>query len=111
VRSVEGLLAKIDSCKLLLSVVAIFVIATSSNLLTSTFAWTVSNDYYSHDHATGLTNPTEVCRDHKCAPGEITQHHKGGMKSVSLTNLSNVQSKKILKGLGIVLRHLILDFE
>jgi hypothetical protein len=67
-------MAKMASYKVLLFAVAMFVIASSPNLLGSAFAWTVSNGYYSHDHATVLTNPKAVCGDHQCAPGETPQN-------------------------------------
>jgi hypothetical protein len=66
-------MAKIANYKLLTFAIAIFVMAISPNLLGSAFAWTVSNDYYSHEHVTVLTNPSAVCGDHKCTPGEIPQ--------------------------------------
>jgi hypothetical protein len=66
-------MAKIVNYKLLLFTVATFVIISSPNLLGSASAWTVSNNYYSHQHSTVLTNPSTICGDHKCAPGEIPQ--------------------------------------
>ncbi len=48
----------------------------SPNLVGSAFAWTVSNGYYSHVHATAFTNPSLVCGNHPCGPGETPQHPK-----------------------------------
>jgi hypothetical protein len=50
------------------------LIIASLNLAGSAFAWTVSNGYYSHEHATSLTNGHLVCGDHKCALDEVIQH-------------------------------------
>jgi hypothetical protein len=54
--------------KILLSAVAIFVMALTL-YISHSFAWTVSNDYYSHEHTTDITNPSLVCGDHKCTLG------------------------------------------
>ncbi|GEM_PF-2395615 len=63
------------STKILLFGIAMFAII-NSNLVGSAFAWTVSNGYYSHEHATATTNPSLVCGDHPCGPGETPQHPK-----------------------------------
>jgi hypothetical protein len=63
------------STKILLIGIAMFAI-TSSNVVGSAFAWTVSNEYYSHEHATATTNHGLVCGDHPCCHGETPQHPK-----------------------------------
>ncbi|MGI0026320.1 MAG: hypothetical protein ACREAD_00570 [Nitrosopumilaceae archaeon] len=67
-------MAKTVNHMILLFAVAIFAIVSSQNLVGSASAWTISNDNYSHEHATDLTNPTLVCGDHKCVQGERPQH-------------------------------------
>ncbi|MFZ1075818.1 MAG: hypothetical protein WAN47_00120 [Nitrosotalea sp.] len=67
-------MAKIVCYKLLLCAVAMFVIAIGPSLLTSAFALTVSNGYYSHSHVTALTDPNLVCGNQLCTPGEMPHH-------------------------------------
>ncbi len=50
-------------------VLAAFVVISGLSIAGSAFAYQDDGDY-SHSHATAMTNPSLVCGDHKCAPGE-----------------------------------------
>lgn len=70
-------MAKTVNYKALFFALAIFAIA-SANLVGSASAWSVNNNYYSHEHLTNVPNPGAVCGNHKCAPGETPQHPMNG---------------------------------
>jgi hypothetical protein len=69
-------MAKIANYRMLFFAISIFAVASSPYLLSSAFAWTVSNESYSDAPVTDLTNPGAVCGDHPCALGETPQPPK-----------------------------------